>query len=132
MRAIVLVATGWPLVHAGLVARFHVDPWELFGWSMYTQPAARVQVRVDVERDGQVQPLRVMGERRRAIRRYAQRVTALGRLASGASLARQVFGWDPGVDAVTLVLREIVLDPETARLVAHESTERYERGVNGP
>ena len=132
MGVLVLAASVWPLAHAALVARFHVDPWEFFGWSMYTQPAARVQVGVEIERGGAVEPLRVMGDRRRAIRRHAQHVTAFGALASDEPLARLVLSWDSEVDATTIIRREVVLDPDSTYLVARESRERFERGAIGP
>jgi hypothetical protein len=34
MMAIVAFVLAWPVVHVGLVARYRVDPWEFFGWSM--------------------------------------------------------------------------------------------------
>ena len=30
----------WPAVHYGLVLRFDVDPWKLFGWAMYSVPGS--------------------------------------------------------------------------------------------
>ena len=52
----------WPLVHLRLVEQVRIDPWELFGWAMYSKPAARVQVAVDVEREGRLVPLRARAE----------------------------------------------------------------------
>lgn len=121
----------WPLAHAWLVTRFHVDPWELFGWSMYAAPAARVQIRVDVERDGETTPLRAMGEARRRVRDYARRRNALGALAPTLPLARSILEQDPTIDALTITTREIVLDPETAHLVARDEVHRHERRSPG-
>jgi hypothetical protein len=132
MAAIVLLVLAWPLAHAGLVARHHLDAWEFFGWSMYARPAARVQVRVDVERGGETRPLRVMGERRRRVQRFARRATAFGRLARAEPFAREILEWDPTIDAVTIVTREVVLDRDTAMLVGHETRHRFERGETRP
>jgi hypothetical protein len=128
MKTIVACVLLWPLVHATLVARFRIDPWELFGWSMYALPAARVQVGVEVERDGESMPLFATLEQRRRIRDFARRRTALGELASSASLAREILAEDDSLQAVVVRMREIRLDLYSARIVAHEEQERYARG----
>lgn len=120
MRGVVLFVALWPFAHLGLVARYEIDPWEFFGWAMYSQPAARVQIRVDVERDGTRKGLRAMGALREAIREQARRRTALGRLASHDPLARRVLQSDPGIDAAWIVERRVYLDEETARLAGDE------------
>ena len=35
----------WPGVHFGLVQSFGLNPWNWFGWAMYTQPVERIQAR---------------------------------------------------------------------------------------
>ena len=129
MKTIAACVLLWPLVHATLVARFRIDPWELFGWSMYALPAARVQVAVEVERDGGSMPLFATPEQRRRIRDFARRRTALGELASSASLARTILAEDASLKAVVVRMREIRLDLESTRLVAHEEQERHARGA---
>ena len=127
MMAIVAFVLVWPLAHAGLVAGYRLDPWEFFGWSMYALPAARVQVRVDVERDGQTLPLRAMGDMRRRVKSFARRRTALGALVSTEPLAREVLAADSTIDAVIIVTREIVLDRASTLLVARDVRHRHER-----
>ena len=80
MLAIVAFVLVWPVAHAGLVARYGIDPWEFFGWSMYALPAPRIQVRVEVERGGETYPLRAMGDLRRRVRAFASRRTAFGKI----------------------------------------------------
>jgi hypothetical protein len=127
MLAIVAFVLVWPVVHVGLVARYRLDPWEFFGWSMYALPAARVQVRVEVERAGEIRPLRAMGAMRRRVTAFARRSTALGAFAPTASLAREVFAADATIDAVIIVTREVVLDRASAMLVARDVRHRHER-----
>ena len=127
MSGIVAFTLLWPLAHAGLVARYRIDPWELFGWSMYALPSARVQVRVEVERGGETKALRPMREMRRHIRDFARRRTALGSLASTAPLARAIFAEDSTIDALTILTREILLDPASTRLVARDEEHRHDR-----
>lgn len=127
MLAIVAFVLVWPVAHAGLVARYRIDPWEFFGWSMYALPAARVQVRVEVERDGEIEPLRAMGVMRRRVTAFARRKTALGEFAPTASLAREIFAEDSTIDTVIIVTREVVLDPMSAILVARDVRHRHER-----
>lgn len=127
MLAIVVFVLIWPLAHAGLVARYRLDAWEFFGWSMYALPAARVQVSVEIERDGELFPLRAMGEMHRRVRNFARRRTALGSLASPAPLAGEIFAGDSTIDAVIIVTREIVLDRGSTLLVARDERHRYQR-----
>jgi hypothetical protein len=127
MLAIVGLVLVWPLVHAGLVARYGIDPWELFGWSMYALPAPRVQVRVDVERGGETRPLRAMGARRQRVKAFARRRIGLGTFASPEPLARALLSEDATLDAVVIVTREISLDRKSARLVARDERHRFER-----
>ena len=116
-----------PGVHHLLAQQVDFDPWEFFGWSMYALPAARVQVRVDVERDCQTLPLRAMGDMRRRVKSFARRRTALGALVSTEPLAREVLAADSTIDAVIIVTREIVLDRESSLLVARDVRHRHER-----
>ena len=127
MLAIVVFVLVWPIAHAGLVARYQLDPWEFFGWSMYALPGARVQVLVEVERDGEIHPLRAMGEMRQRVQRFARRRNALGLLVSTEPLATEIFAADSTIDAVIIVTREITLDRETTRLVGHDAQHRHER-----
>lgn len=127
MATLVIAVALWPVAHAGLVAVYRTDAWELFGWSMYALPAARVQVRVEVERDGESRPLRAMGRQRERVLAFARRRTALGELAPTARLARQIFEEDATLEALTIFTREISLDPRTARLVARDERHRHRR-----
>ena len=132
VRAIGVVAGAvllWPLVHLALVARAQIDPWELFGWAMYSQPPARVQVRVDVERGGETKPLRAMAGLRDAQVGFAQSRSRLGTLASPDRFVGQVFASDATIDAVVIVMRRVRLDRVTARLVADDESLRFERAA---
>jgi hypothetical protein len=129
MLAIVLFVLIWPMAHAGLVARYRIDAWEFFGWSMYALPAARVQVRVEVEREGEMQRLRARGVMRQRVKRFARESTALGRFAPTAPLAQEILNADDTIDAVLIVTREITLDPESTLLFAHDEQHRHERTV---
>ena len=130
MVGILLAVFLWPVVHLGLVARAGIDPWELFGWAMYSRPAARVQVAVDVERAGRLVPLRAMGEMRRRVGDYARGRTALGRFARPDDLLTAIFESDPSIEAVELVLRDVSLDLDSALLVARDERLRFERPVS--
>ncbi len=128
MGAIVAFVLVWPAVHMRLVATAGIDAWEVFGWAMYALPAARVQVRVDVERDGRWAPLRAMGPLRERERRLARRRTALGRLASPESFVRTVFASDDTIEAVRITFRRIELDRATDHLVARDQVLAFDRG----
>ncbi len=132
MAGVVIAVMLWPAVHLGLVAAARVDPWEFFGWAMYSQPAARVQVRVEVERAGAREPLRAMGAMRRQVEAYARERTTLGRLASPDALLAAVFASDPSIEAIDLVLRDVRLDHGSTMLIANDEELRFERGGATP
>ena len=117
----------WPLFHMALVARAHVDPWEFFGWAMYSKPAVRLQIRVEVDRAGEIQPLRAMGELRSRVKHFARRRSTLGSLASPDELIAAIFDSDETIDAIEIVLREIELERESGTLVARDHPHRFER-----
>jgi hypothetical protein len=127
MVGVVTLVLLWPAAHLALVARDGIDPWELFGWAMYSQPAARVQVRVDVERAGALEPLRAMGTMRRQVEAFARSRTTLGRLASPDELLATVFASDASIDAIELVLRDVKLDHESALLIGNDDRMRFAR-----
>lgn len=131
MAVIVTAVVLWPLGHRALVVSYEVDPWELFGWAMYSQPAGRVQVRAEVVRAGETSPLRAMGPLAATLRDFARRRSALGRLASPAPLVDAVFASDRSIERVVLVLRRVRLDPGDARLHGDEARLVFERGAPG-
>ncbi len=94
---------------------------------MYALPAARVQVRVEVERGGETKALRPMREMKRRVRDFARRRTALGSLASTEPLALAIFAEDETIDALRILTREILLDPVSTRLVARDEWHRHDR-----
>ena len=133
MVGIVLGVLVWPIAHIRFVEEFRLDAWEFFGWSMYARPAARVQVRVDVERNGNRTRLRAMGVMRERILAFARRATVLGSLTSSEPLARTILDEDGTVDAVIVVTRDVTLDPISTMLVAREEEHRYVRqGIEEP
>jgi hypothetical protein len=129
MAAIVVGVIAWPIVHIGLVSHYRIDPWELFGWSMYAVPAARVQVGVKVERAGKTEAVFPLGMERERIRDFSRRRTALGSLAPTDDLAREILATDATIDAVVIIMREIRFDPQTAHIVAIESSTRTDRSL---
>jgi hypothetical protein len=127
MLALLVGAAIWPLIHHVLVLRYDVDPWELFGWSMYAVPAARVSVAIDLERGDEVEPLRPLGDLFARVRAFARRRSALGVLASSEGLARELLAADAQLDAVVVTTRWLVLDPQTTVWRLRERSERYVR-----
>ena len=129
-RAIVLVVVLvalWPLVHRGLVLSARIDPWELFGWAMYAVPSERVQVGVDLVHGDERERLRPNSDEFAKIQAFAKRRSALGQLAGGEPLAREILRDHPSAEALVVLTRRVSLDPESATLVSSESEERFER-----
>jgi hypothetical protein len=106
----------WPIAQRILVETHAVDPWELWGWGMYTRPRL----------DGDVRAFGVPGgralERSEELKRFELARRHLGRLASPRAAAEELLARHPELEAVRLLATQLALDPETDRIVAREET----------
>ena len=112
---LVLVAL-WPAVHHRLAARYELDPWEFFGWSMYAVPLPRVQAGFEELVGGEIRLVSAVGEERIELRRYARMRTTIGEFADDEAFARWLLDRAPEREGITLLLRRWQLDRKTARL----------------
>ena len=121
----------WPPVHFALVRRYDVDPWKLFGFAMYSVPGAMRTVRiVGIEADGTLRLLDFRAyppELERRVTAWRTRRSGLGRLASGAPLARALLSERPQWDGVVIAVIDLALDRESARLVARVDQQTHWR-----
>lgn len=124
--AVLLAVAVWPGIHFAWASRAGFDPWELFGFAMYAVPLARVQVAVDGELPGHEAPVHLRADDPR-LRAFARRRTLLGALAPVEPFARDLLRDEPRLRSVTVRLRRIRLDAETARLVAEDEAVRVAR-----
>lgn len=121
----------WPLVHRGLVARYGITPWRLFGWAMYCTPRLPVRAEVYGLRAGARERLNPNSIERRHLRQavfaFARRRGVWGELEPPDRLARFVLRTEPDLDAVEIELEEQYLDPATSHIAARHSTHRFDR-----
>lgn len=126
--ALILVAVAaWPIAHRVLVARFEVDPWELFGWGMYATPSPQVQVRLEQLYEGRSLIVRPSDATLKVLNEFAQRRTRLGRFVSLDSTAEEILALEPQMEGVALLVRRWSLDQETARFGYTETRHEYRR-----
>ncbi|MGH0037077.1 MAG: hypothetical protein ACQGVK_18785 [Myxococcota bacterium] len=123
----VAVAFVWPALHFGLSRWAGSDPWELFGFAMYTVPHPRVQLELEVTVDGRDRPLRAAGSLRERIAAHARRKATLGRLVSDEAFVRGLLASHPSWEAATLTLHRWRLDLGSARWVVEPESIRVER-----
>ena len=118
----------WPPVHYALAALYDFDPWNFFGWAMYAVPDSRVDLRVAVIEEARARVVELSPGLREQARAYAERRSALGRLAPPDRLAEAVLAEWPEVDAVVIGIRKLVLDPGTGRVEPRDEVQlRYDR-----
>jgi hypothetical protein len=122
--AVLAASFVWPLVHYGLVRRLDLNPWNWWGWAMYTRPAPRVRASAVSLDDGR--DLNLAGlppERARAVRAaYDAFSTArmeLGELVSPAAFARALLSAYPDVGGVRIVVQKVEMDPATGMVEGH-------------
>ena len=118
----------WPIVHRGLVARYEISPWKLYGWAMYCDVVSSVmRVRV-MEIDGR-RILYKAGPNlppyvRREWNRFQDFRRVFGLLhepdALGAALLRAL----PNALRVEIQVVRTQLDPESS-LIKGGATVRY-------
>jgi len=129
LAALVAVAVLWPAAQHGLTRAFESDPWELFGFAMYTVPQPRLQGELRVTVDGRERPLRAAGSLRRDLNEHLRLRATLGRWVSDERFARRLLDEQRSWEAVTLVLRHWRLDPDTARWAVTEESRAVARDV---
>ncbi|MBK9259067.1 MAG: hypothetical protein IPM54_04455 [Polyangiaceae bacterium] len=72
----------WPALQRLLVTYWNVNPWELCGFAMYVQPNLPVEVRIRAPSGEFVDTEKLEPETQDAFRRYRERASTLGLLAS--------------------------------------------------
>lgn len=76
----------WPAVQRLLVSYWNVNPWELCGFAMYVQPNLPVDVQIRAPSGEFVDTEKLGPETQDAFRRYRERASTLGLLASSDEL----------------------------------------------
>lgn len=122
-RAVVLCLLAlavWPLIHRGLVWRYDVDPWKLFGVAMYSVPGPMKTVRVFPISQGGRRPAldfeEYAAEEQRAVDHFREHRRALGRLMSMEPLGHRMLELHQDWEGVVIAVGTLALDPDTARL----------------
>ncbi len=131
LASMLLALALWPGLHHILARRVGFDPWELFGWAMYSVPQARTQVRVEGLVDGEPQRLRISADEQEKIGAHARSRTTLGAWASGDALASELLTAHPEVEGVRVTYRRWSLDLETATLVHVDASSDYAQKARG-
>ena len=126
--AVVLVVAIWPGFHYALAARTHFNPWELFGWAMYSLPEVRFDMGLEKrEPGGAWRPFVPKGPDLEDYFHYGSRRANLGELASLEPLAEILFARHPEWDGVAVLEQKWHLDRHTARLDHTFTRSEFER-----
>ena len=113
----------WPAVHMGLVEVWHINPWKLMGWGMYSAPQMPAELRISgVLPDGSTIQLTEEDEYT-----FLRNRLGLGSLARPARLARAILDRDPALDGVTIDVDQPVLNRHTGLIELHTSRYTYRR-----
>ncbi len=115
LAGLVGVVLSWPAAHFAMTRTWEMDPWELYGFAMYTVPHPRIQLEIRVTVDGRERPLHLAGSLREEVAAHTRLRTTLGRWVSDRDFARALLERHETWEAVTLVLHHWRLDRESAR-----------------
>jgi hypothetical protein len=115
--AVVLAVAIWPGFHFALAARTQFNPWELFGWAMYSLPEVRFDMGLE-RRDqrGVWHPFIPRGADLESYYSVGLRRANLGKLASLEPLAKVLFTRHPNWTGLAVIEQRWRLDHHTARL----------------
>ena len=129
--ALLVALSIWPAIHHVLAHTYGIDPWKLFGWSMYAVPNRQIRVKVVALENGAPTPWIFPPAARAEIDRFITRRLNLGRFASAESLGQVVLGHEPRFDELEVVIQVRRLDLESARFVFDEERIRVARHDRG-
>jgi hypothetical protein len=130
-RIVIALVVGmalWPALHFPLMRALDLNPWNWFGWAMYTQPAERIQVSYH-SLDGAALGHRSLGPHglealKRAYGPWSRRYLQIHGFAPPDELARVLLRHLEGWDGVVVRVERIGLERESAR-IAVLRTEEY-------
>lgn len=122
----------WPLVHIVLVLRYDVNPWKLAGWGMYSAPqlAHRLEILGHAPGGGALRLPALPEDLVAVVANYNRLRRGLGRLVEPDEVARAVFGYEGGPEAITIRITKPVLNRKTGMI--EERIEDYEYRRAGP
>ena len=117
----------WPLGQFLLVQAFHVSPWKLGAWGMYSTPARSMRIESVVTRtNGERVRFEAWSQVEDSLRRFQLWRRYLGTLATPADLADAILAKESNAATVEITLRERKLDSRTARIEERVTSYRRE------
>jgi len=123
-RRIALAVVGflavWPLVHHATVRALDLNPWNWFGWAMYTTPPASFRFRV-AGLDGRPVPFHRLPPEARALvddeyRRFRELRREFGERVEPRRWARTILALFRDLDGVRIRVEQRRVNPATAKL----------------
>lgn len=106
----------WPLVHHGLVRLYDVNPWKLFGFAMYAVPHQTTILKIESNAGSGWTPFDSNNPQiQNTLRTYADRHSALGRLASPRKTAEFILHREPHLQAIRFSFEKRGISRTSAR-----------------
>ena len=125
-----LVLTVWPVVQIASTELFETSPWKFAAWGMYSLPDSRPGVRIEVEAVGRFEkrPWEEVGmDLAPLVRRFQFLRDYLGLLVQPDALAEAILERHPEWPAITIVVQDLFLEPETALITSVDRRIVYRR-----
>lgn len=128
--ALLLALFTWPLVHAGLVYFFDMNPWKFFGWAMYCVPPPGVRIELYEVRGDQLRPLPAAArthDELEAQREYLKLRVDTGSIHPPDLIARHTFAAYPPVERLRIVVVHEIFDLDVGRITEHRYGYAYDK-----
>lgn len=124
--AFLLASFVWPPVHYVLVDALGLNPWNWWGWAMYTKPVPRVQASAVSLTSGRDLDLRQASRAdaaavQAAYKAFSSDQMELGGLRKPEDFATALLRAFPNEEGVRIVVRRVVLDRESAMIEPREN-----------
>ena len=128
--ALLVLFTAWPGVHIALVESYHVNPWKLAGWGMYSAPQLPLTLGVTCltpDEIGAYELGSVPVELQPVLQEFLRRRRGLGDLVQPARLGAALLGHYTAIDGVEIVVLQSILNRRTGMIDQRSSVYVYGR-----
>ena len=125
MLTLVAMLGLWPMAHYYVVAAYDLNPWNWFGWAMYTQPSARIEATPYSLSGERVSPAAIGTEKYREIQElyldWSARYMQVDAREAPDAFARAILEAHPHWKGVNIRVEKIGLDRKSAKMAVFDS-----------
>lgn len=126
---LLIVLITWPIIHIFLVNKYDVDPWELFGFAMYTTPhKIDVQLSIHTPKNKKAAIASPLSDNLRSqFNDFIDKRSVLGQFHRPDELCKNILRSNKAFIQVTIKIDTIRLDGKTGMLTSTVKEYHYQQ-----